>query len=638
MMRMKWIICLFSVFALVGVEADENFIDDIEEILVQASLLPISSKRSANAITIINSDQIKNRTVLSISDLLRDVPGLAVSKSGVQGSQTQIRVRGSEANHLLVLIDGIEANNSAQSDEFSWGTLMANDIERIEIIRGPQSSMLGSDAMSGVINIITKSADAPKSMSIFSEAGSFKTQNSGVNIGLNSDNFNSRLSLSEIKTDGKNISRLGEEKDGYNNQNISFKSGWTINEKLKSSFVARQSDGSNDYDSDTNFDGLVDDQDNIAKFENSTKGLKVDYLGLEKKWQHQLAISNSKNENKDFTRGLLGTQTASSKDQLRLISSAQLNKLSNRISFLAEHEKEDFSQRGQVNDYGAYGIFNPNQDRQRKTSSAALEYRADILDNITAAASVRRDNNSEFKDSSTYRLEVILDANNALRVRGAYGTAVKNPTFTERFGFYTNFIGNPILQPEKSKNWELGFDHELLNRSWKISATIFNSDLDNEIDGNALDPITFGYTAINKIGTSKRKGIELNASGNLQETLTLSISYTFTDSQELDASGIYQREVRRPRHIASLNLYWQQSDSFNISANIQHNGSQQDIVFPSNVKLSKYTVANLSANLSINTKLDAYLRLENLFDENYEEVYGYQPLSFGAYLGIRYKL
>ena len=156
MMRMKWIICLYSIFALAGVEADENFIDDIEEILVQASLLPISSKRSANAITIINSDQIKNRTVLSISDLLRDVPGLAVSKSGVQGSQTQIRVRGSEANHLLVLIDGIEANNSAQSDEFSWGTLMANDIERIEIIRGPQSSMLGSDAMSGVINIITK--------------------------------------------------------------------------------------------------------------------------------------------------------------------------------------------------------------------------------------------------------------------------------------------------------------------------------------------------------------------------------------------------------------------------------------------------------------------------------------------------
>ena len=125
---MKWIICLFSIFALAGVEADENFIDDIEEILVQASLLPISSKRSSNAITIINSDQIKNLTVLSIIDLLRDVPGLAVSKSGVQGSQTQIRVRGSEANHLLVLIDGIEANNSAQSDEFSLGTLMANDI------------------------------------------------------------------------------------------------------------------------------------------------------------------------------------------------------------------------------------------------------------------------------------------------------------------------------------------------------------------------------------------------------------------------------------------------------------------------------------------------------------------------------
>ena len=169
---------------------------EIEEILVSASLLPITINRSANAITIIDRNQLKNRAVTSVSDLLRDVAGLAVSRSGVQGSQTQIRIRGSEANHLLVLIDGVEANNPSQSDEFNWGTLVASDIERIEIIRGSQSSMLGSDAMAGVVNIITQSAEQPFGIKTFAEAGSFDTQNNGVSVELKNEDFDMRLGIS----------------------------------------------------------------------------------------------------------------------------------------------------------------------------------------------------------------------------------------------------------------------------------------------------------------------------------------------------------------------------------------------------------------------------------------------------------
>lgn len=159
--------------------ADTN----IQEVLVSASLIPIAANRSANAITVIDGTQLKNRAALSVSDLLRDVPGLAVSRSGVQGSATQIRARGTEANHLLVLIDGVEANDPSQSDEVNWGTLSADDIERIEVIRGPQSSMRGSDAMAGVVNIVTRSADQPFSAKAFTEAGSFSTQRSGFSLG-----------------------------------------------------------------------------------------------------------------------------------------------------------------------------------------------------------------------------------------------------------------------------------------------------------------------------------------------------------------------------------------------------------------------------------------------------------------------
>ena len=138
---------------------------------------------------------------------------------------TQIRARGAEANHLLVLIDGVEANDPSQSDEVNWGTLSAADIERIEVIRGPQSSMRGSDAMAGVVNIVTRSADQPFSAKAFTEAGSFSTQRSGFSLGHKQGDFDVRLGLSHVETDGDNISRTGDEKDGYQNTSINLKAG-----------------------------------------------------------------------------------------------------------------------------------------------------------------------------------------------------------------------------------------------------------------------------------------------------------------------------------------------------------------------------------------------------------------------------
>jgi len=243
---------------------------EIQEVLVSASLVPIPASRSANAITVIGREQINNRAALSVSELLRDVPGFAVSRSGVQGSQTQIRVRGAEANHLLVLIDGVEANDPSQSDELNWGTLVADDIERIEIIRGPQSSLRGSDAMSGVVNIITRSADQPFNAKVFAEVGSFSTQRSGFSIGHKRDDFDIRLGVSDTKTDGENISRSGNEKDGYENTSINLKSGLKVSDALRLSFAARQSDGMNQFDADNDFDGFVEDQDRVSEFRNRT--------------------------------------------------------------------------------------------------------------------------------------------------------------------------------------------------------------------------------------------------------------------------------------------------------------------------------------------------------------------------------
>ena len=628
--------CIASIIS--GFSAAHQVDGDMENILVSASLLPITSKRSANAITIIGSDQIKNRAVVSVSDLLRDVAGLAVSRSGVQGSQTQIRVRGGEANHLLVLIDGVEVNNPSQNDEFNWGNLVASDIERIEVIRGPQSSMLGSDAMAGVVNIITRSADQPLSTNIFSEIGSFNTQNNGISIGLKDGAFDMRLGISDLQTDGDNISRSGSEKDGYENTNLNLKSGWRVSNQLNLTLAARQSDGINEFDADINFDSLIDDKDGLSKFHSTTKRFKADYSSLDGHWQHQLSIARSTNENAEFNGNIPGTATYSNKDQQRLVSSLLWSELNHRLSFLVEREEEKFQQRGVINDYGIFGIYDPNQKRSRDTDSMALEYRADISDKLTVAASTRYDDNSEFNTGNTSRIEAIYQINDSLRMRSAYGTAIKNPTFTERFGFYTNFIGNPSLEPEQSSNWELGIDQQFLGGHSSISFTLFNSELENEIDGNFVDPVTFRYTSVNRAGLSKRQGMELITLNQFNDAVSLNFSYTYTDAVESDGNDRYVDEVRRPRHTGSLNLSWQVKDTLHINTNAQYNGSQIDVVYPANVKLADYTLINLSANYKATQNLDIYIRFDNLFDESYEEVFSYQTLGFSANVGIRYKL
>jgi vitamin B12 transporter len=610
---------------------------EIQEVLVSASLVPIPANRSANAITVIDSEQLKNRAALSVADLLRDVPGLAVSRSGVQGSQTQIRARGTEANHLLVLIDGVEANDPSQSDELNWGTLSADDIERIEVIRGPQSSMRGSDAMAGVINIVTRSADQPFSAKLFTEAGSFSTQRSGFNIGGKQGNFDIRLGVSDTQTDGDNISRSGNEKDGYENTSINLKAGYQASDELKLSFAARQSDGMNEFDADNDFDGFVEDQDRVSEFRNSTMRLQGDYISANGRWQHKLVIAQSNNDNEAFADGTLGNVTASTKDQFQYIGSMFWDGGAQRVSVLAEREEEDFQQRGPLN----WGL-DPNQDRERDTDSFAIEYRSDISENLTVAASGRHDNNSEFENADTYRIEAIYQLNDGLRLRTAYGTAVKNPSFSERFGFYTNFIGNPNLEPEESTSWELGVDQQLGELS--LSATLFDSELENEINGFVYDPSTFAYTSGNNEGLSQRQGVELTAAVNMDDSLSINAAYTYTDSVEAHLAGGYNDEVRRARHTGSLNLAWQVMDNLQISANAQYNGSQTDVYFPpwptpsQTVTLDDYTLLNINANYSASDNLEIYLRLDNLLDDDYEEVFGYQTLGFGASLGLRFSL
>jgi vitamin B12 transporter len=607
--------------------------DAMEEILVSGSLTPVSLLKSANAVTVIDRQTLKNRAAFTLSEIMRDVPGFSVSQVGVRGSQTQIRVRGSEANHLLVTIDGVEANDPSQSDEFSWGTMSAADIERIEIIRGPQSSIRGSDAVAGVVNIITRRADR-SGFGVHADVGSWSTRNTGFNAGYQRDGFDFRLGVNHVKSDGANIARQGQEDDGYKNTTFNLTTGLKMSDQFNMSLAARQSDGTNQFDADADFDGIVEDQDRQSDFKNTTLRLEGNYSSADGNWQHKVAISRAKNDNTAFADGVMGNRTASTKDQYQFIGNMILAGGDQTLSLLAEREEEDWMQRGEI----SWGIYDPNQDRERDTDSLAIEYRTFLTETLTLAASGRYDDNSEFDSAKTYRVEAVYQLSDQTRLRSVFGTAVKNPTFTERYGFYTNFIGNPDLVPEESQSWEIGIDQTVKGSDFTVSLTVFEADLTNEIDGFVYDPATFAYTSDNMTSDSERNGVEISAMGNITDSLGLTAAYTYTDSSDPDGT----REVRRPRHTASANLAWQVRSNLQLNTNIQFTGDQTDVYFPpfpepsQVVVMDSHTLVNLTLNYQASKDLDLYLKVENALDEEYEEVFGYQTLGRGTTVGMRY--
>ncbi len=273
----------------------------------------------------------------------------------------------------------------------------------------------------------------------------------------------------------------------------------------------------------------------------------------------------------------------------------------------------------------------------------AAEYLGQPFAGFTWTASARYDNNSEFDDIGTWRLAFTHVVDPGVRVRGSYGTGSKTPTFTERFGFFPDFfIGNPDLVPEKSKGWEFGLDWDLPGDRVTIGGAYFSTTLENEIDGFVFDPDTFAFTAANKDSDSDRSGFELLLTSRPLAGLVISANYTYVDATEDDANGVAVRELRRPRHMGSLNAdYRFADDRAGLNLNVNYTGDQIDTFFDpstfisSTVTLDSYTVVDLAGSWRLTDSLELVGRVTNLFDEDYEEVLGYSRPGVAFYGGLR---
>ena len=603
--------------------------ESVDQIIVTGSRTPMSINSVGSAVTVITRDDIERRQARYVSDLLRSVPGFSVSHSGVAGAQTQVRVRGAEANHILVLIDGARANDPATGDEFRWEFLTTANIERIEIVRGPQSAIWGSDAVAGVVHIITRSGDTQPRIGGYVEAGSLDTLNSAVNASLGDNNWSMSFSLEHLETDGGNISRTGSEYDNSDATTGSISASFQASDDLAFTFGARLVDSYSQYDNvDFLVTGLPADSDVVLETQQHYVQLGTTIGGDESRIKHHIAARYFDSENQNLADGIADVNALS--DRVTLAYQADVAIGDDVLSVAVEREETDFEQRGPV------GFGDPNQEQGMDVTSVIADYQARLGDKLTLLASARFDDNSFFDDATTARLSLTWSVNDATRIRGNVGTGRKNPTFIELYGYFPGqFVSNPNLKPEESTSFDIGVERQV-SESLNLQITAFRQDLDDEINGFVFDPVTFLSTAENMPGTSERSGVELATRWHVSDRFGLNASYTYIDST---AENL--REVRRPRHSGSVEFDYGFTDNRGRAAlTAAYGGTRTDTFFPpwpnppEVVTLSNHWLLDLTVQFRITDDVRLFARGNNLLDSKYEQVYGYRTPGRTGYAGV----
>jgi vitamin B12 transporter len=610
----------------------------LEHVLVSAARTPLAVSQIGSATTVLTREDIERRQARYVSDVLRTVPGFAISHTGGMGTQTQVRVRGSEANHVLVLIDGVRANDPATGDEFRWEQLSTAGIERIEVVRGPQSALWGSEAVAAVVNIVTASDRiASPAVELYTEAGGNRTRNVGGSAAASFGDWTLRGALDALRSDGENIARGPGERDGSRLATGQFGLQYRGEGPLSAQGSLRVSDARSEFDPVDFFTtGLPVDGDREARNRTTVAQLNTALRSFDDRVTWHLRGAYMDSDQRDFADDQRVSGAGAERTTVTLQSDIALGE--DALTLGVEREKTDFSQRGLVQ------FGDPNQDQSLTLNSVMAEYRSPRSEGLSWIVSSRYDQYSDFRNALTGRLSLSYPLGDSTRLRGTVGSGQKTPTFTERFGFFPEqFIGNPDLKPERSVSYDLGIDQDFADGRLQLSGTLFWQDLRDEINGFVFDPVSFLATAENVDGKSRRSGTELSGEWALSDALSLRAMYTYTRAREPDtATGRSVAELRRPKHSASLALqYSGLDDRLGLSAVADYGGARLDRFFPpfpepaAVVRLDDYWLVELTAQYRLSTAATVFARATNLLDSNYEQVLGYTTPGRVMQVGLR---
>jgi vitamin B12 transporter len=579
-----------------------------------------------NAITVVTRADLERQQVRHAADALRSMPGVAVGRTGAFGNFTQVRIRGAEGNHTLVLIDGVEAN-SATDGEFDFSNLAAEDIERIEVIRGPMSALYGSGAVGGVVNIVTRKGRGPLALTLRSEVGSLGTGDVAARLAAGGPRAHFALGAHWRSTDGFNIAPFGGEDDGARLRSFNFTGGVKIVEGLGIDVHLRQTNKIADRDG-TDFTAplLIPFDDASTQHDRVlVGGVRLRWDTLDKALTHELYYKHNSATILDRDAAFGDFENVGERTSYGYLATYRFATPSpwtirHALSGLIERETEAFTP-----------VTADNVRRDRERLAYAAEWRGAFAERLFLTAGVRHDDNDAFSDFTTWRLSgswVLKSL--GLRPHASLGTGVKFPQMFEQFGVFPPlFVANANLQPEESLGWDAGIEWTL-NRTAALDLTWFHADLENKI-------VPSGLTVINVPGEATRDGIEVALRARWSPALAGTFAYTYLLAD--DAEGV--QEIRRPRHAGRVDLAYAFAEGRGRgNLGVVYNGAMTDNALrpdftPQSVPLDDYWLVNAALSYKLQRGVELFGRVENLFDRRYEEVFGFQAAPIVAFAGIK---
>jgi vitamin B12 transporter len=632
-------------FATLGAANAQTVLPEL--LVISPSLVPIEASNGGSSVTVMTGAEARSSGFTQLSDVMRTFPGIAVNQSGARGSLTQFRVRGTEANQLLVMIDGVPAN-SVSDGEYNFADIPLDDIERIELLRGPQSGLYGANAHSGVLTIETKSGRGLTKPEFTAklEGGTQRSAEGAATFRGAWGPFYGSTTATYATTNGFNIARDGKETDGAKRASVTSKVGVDLTPYFNVEGFVRHLYRNAETDPQDPFflnNGLVVDGPGYnTKTEETLARVQGTLKLFDDRWIQSMKWAGSRTsvtgvENFVPTSASLGTgQTLTYKSSVTLDSNLAGGE-KHTITGLLENRHEYFS-------FDSSFLFGPDLDaardgHTRTTNSVGGEYVLDLLrTGTTISIAQRQDFNEPFQDEYTWRYSISQKLGvTGARLHSSIGRGVTNPSFIEMFGFVvTTFQPNPNLAPESSVGWDAGWEQTFWNGRIVTDVTYFNSELQNEIVSTSVLVNGQNKSSVDNLaGTSTRQGVEVTGKFRPLDWLTLAATYTFTDARDDKRLP----EIRRPMHAASGSatvLFLEGRGKATL--NVVYNGQMPDTIFtfPSTTTtLNAYTLVGGMISYDTTPWSTVYVRVENVFNQRYEEVYSYRSPGAGVYAGIK---
>lgn len=603
------------------------------EVVVSATRIATQGERVGSTVDVITSEEIEKLGAVDVIDVLHQVPGFAVNRSGGYGTLSEVRIRGTEANHSLVLIDGVEASDPASDAPFDFGTLNVSDIERIEILRGPQSVLYGSNSIGGVIHIFTKSGrESGKAMTgnLRTRYGSHGTYETGATLSGEVDKFDWSVGGNYFSTRG--VSAADEhdgnhERDANRNGSGNLRFGFQATENLRFDTNLRYVESQVEYDdpflpapaSDTRQEGTQRDW---------IGGASATYSAFDGIWESKLSaqFTQVRRENEDGVQ-----QTSHSKGMREKYAYLGTVRIVDPLTFVfgAESEEEEYRS---VTDFTLWGAPGVNYDDTVQTYAFYGQLLAEPVKNLFLTLGVRNDHLDAVGNHATYRGAFAYTIPRwGARIRGSFGTGIQAPTPSEFSGYNPYTLPNPDLDPERSRGWDLGYEQNFFDDRATFDLTYFDNKIRDKISLE-FDPVTFMFINRN-IALARARGVEVGVTFAPVEAVRIRGSYTYTHTEDEET---HDDLLRRPRHVANASLHYRFLPRTSADLHFSYVGNRFDWGSPSATKMNDYELVDLRLTHGINDQWQVFVEGKNLLDEEYQEIRGYGTLGRTFYTGVRF--